>query len=161
MAGISLCMIVKNEEENLPHSLESVKSLVDEMVIVDTGSSDRTLEIAEAYGAKIYTFKWRNDFSSARNFSIEHASCPWILILDADEQISPRDHDNIKDLIRNRGKEVFGFELIQRNYVYDSKINGIVLCRGEYPEEKDFLGFLPVPVIRLFRNDPRIRFKGP
>ena len=72
MSKLSLCMIVKNEEEMLPACLESVDGIVDEIILVDTGSTDRTLEIAQQFGAKIHHFPWINDFAAARNESIKH-----------------------------------------------------------------------------------------
>ena len=78
-ASISLCMIVKNEEENLPRCLDSVRDVVDEIVIVDTGSTDRTVEIAESYGAKVFYHPWEGSFSKARNYSLKYATCDWIL----------------------------------------------------------------------------------
>jgi glycosyltransferase involved in cell wall biosynthesis len=80
-------MIVKNEEEMLPECLESVDGLVDEIILVDTGSTDRTLEIAKEFGAKIFHFPWINDFAAARNESIKHATGDYLLILDADERL--------------------------------------------------------------------------
>ena len=73
MITISLCMIVKNEEKVLARCLDSLVSLVDEMVIVDTGSTDRTREIAAGYGARVYEFDWVDDFSAARNFAFSKA----------------------------------------------------------------------------------------
>ncbi|MBP1157800.1 MULTISPECIES: glycosyltransferase [unclassified Paenibacillus] len=87
--SISLCMIVKNEEKHLNKCLESVKEIVDEIIIVDTGSSDGTLEIAKEYNAKIYHFEWVDSFAAARNYSIKQASSDYILHLDADEYIEP------------------------------------------------------------------------
>jgi glycosyltransferase involved in cell wall biosynthesis len=84
---ISACMIVKNEEAMLPQCLESIKDLVDEIVIVDTGSSDRTVEIAEHFGARVYHHPWQNDFSKHRNQSISYAKGDWIFIMDADEEL--------------------------------------------------------------------------
>ncbi len=96
MPRLSLCMIVKNEEKFLPGCLESVKNIVDEIIIVDTGSTDKTVEIACAYGAKVFFFEWKNDFSLARNESIKHATGEWILILDADERLNPGQGEKIK-----------------------------------------------------------------
>ncbi len=96
MPRLSLCMIVKNEEKFLPGCLESVKNIVDEMIIVDTGSSDKTVEIARSYGAKVFLFEWKNDFSLARNESIKHATGEWILILDADERLNPGQEEKIR-----------------------------------------------------------------
>ncbi|MBE1447428.1 glycosyltransferase [Paenibacillus sp. OAS669] len=84
---VSLCMIVKNEERYLRKCLDSVKGFVDEIIIVDTGSTDRTLEIANEFNAKVSAFEWIHDFSAARNFAIQQASCDYILQLDADEYL--------------------------------------------------------------------------
>lgn len=84
---ISLCMIVKDEEVFLGRCLDSVKNQVDEIIIVDTGSTDATVNIAKEYGAKVYPYQWNNDFAAARNFSVEQASSDYILVLDADEYL--------------------------------------------------------------------------
>ncbi|AKN33632.1 glycosyl transferase [Clostridium carboxidivorans P7] len=108
---ISLCMIVKNEEENLPRCLESVKDIVDEMIIVDTGSSDKTVEIAKNYGAKIYYFEWCNDFSTARNESLKYATKDWIFIMDADDEFCKDDKEKFKMLVKNLDDDtVYFFE---------------------------------------------------
>ncbi len=86
---ISLCMIVKNEEQRLGGCLESVRGMVDEVVVVDTGSSDRTVETAKSLGAKVFSYAWPGDFSKARNESLRHATGDWILFLDADERLDP------------------------------------------------------------------------
>lgn len=82
-------MIVRDEEARLPHCLKSVHGLVDELVIVDTGSSDRTIEIAKSFGARVYFFDWCDDFAAARNESLQHATGEWIWVLDADEVFVP------------------------------------------------------------------------
>src|SRR3989338_5592832 len=98
---ISLCMITKNEEKYLEQCLNSVKDLVDETIIVDTGSTDKTKEIAKRFNAKVYDFKWADDFSAARNESLKHATKDWILILDADEVMDKEAVKTIKeDLIK-------------------------------------------------------------
>ena len=91
--SVSLCMIVKNEADCLSRCLESMKGLVDEIIIVDTGSTDNTVEIAKQYGAVIKTYQWNNDFSQARNYSLSLATKEWILVLDADEYLRPEDKD--------------------------------------------------------------------
>ena len=98
---LSLCMIVKNEEKLLPTCLESVKDYVDEIIIVDTGSTDSTIEIAKRYNAKIYHHAWENSFSKARNYSLKYATCEWILILDADEEVDKEDAHKLKDVIKD------------------------------------------------------------
>jgi len=86
---LSACMMVKNEEEMLPRCLASIRNQVDEIVVVDTGSTDRTVEIAEGFGARVYHHPWQNDFSLHRNQSISYASGKWIFIIDADEEFIP------------------------------------------------------------------------
>ena len=87
VATISLCMIVKNEESCLGKCLDSLKGIVDEMIVVDTGSTDNTIQIAKERGAKVYNFKWTGDFSDARNYSFSLASCDYIYTADADEEL--------------------------------------------------------------------------
>ena len=99
---ISLCMIVKDEQDLLGQCLESVKNVVDEMVIVDTGSSDDTIKIAKSYGAKIFHYAWDGSFSKARNYGLQFASCDWILQLDADEALEKEDIHLLKRFIRSK-----------------------------------------------------------
>lgn len=98
---ISLCMIVKNEAEQLSRCLKSVKNLVKEIVIVDTGSTDNTVKIAKAYGAKVFHHPWTGNFSEARNAALKHATGDWILSLDADEELKREDIHLLKEAIRN------------------------------------------------------------
>jgi glycosyltransferase involved in cell wall biosynthesis len=98
---LSLCMIVKNEEKNLAPCIESIKPVVDEIIVVDTGSVDDTREIAEGLGAKVFEFPWCDDFAVARNESIKRATGDYILWLDADDRISPEDREGLK-LLKKR-----------------------------------------------------------
>jgi glycosyltransferase involved in cell wall biosynthesis len=87
--NLSFCAIVKNEEKNLPRCLESVKAIADELIILDTGSTDKTPEIARSFGAKVYSFDWCDDFAAARNAALAYVTGDWVLVLDADERIEP------------------------------------------------------------------------
>ncbi|MHC1728117.1 MAG: glycosyltransferase [Syntrophobacteraceae bacterium] len=138
---ISLCMIVKDEEENLPGCLESVRGLVDEIVLVDTGSQDGTVAIAEAFGAKVFHMPWPDDFSEARNKSIEYARGDWIIYLDADERI---DSNGVIDCIRKTASvpAVDAWSVNIRNRKCDTVAVDIT-CN-----------------IRLFRNMPPVRFEN-
>lgn len=98
---LSLCIIVKNEEENLPRCLESVVSVVDQLIVLDTGSADATPEIAEDYGAEVHYFLWCDDFSAARNECLKYATGDWVLVLDADEQLNPEIVPSLKEAIAN------------------------------------------------------------
>ena len=91
MITISLAMIVRNEEKNLAHCLDSVMAAIDELIIIDTGSTDATKKIAAHYTDKIYDFTWIDDFSKARNYSFSKATCDYIMWLDADDVIAPKD----------------------------------------------------------------------
>ena len=86
---INLVMIVKNEERSLKRCLQAARPLVDEMIVVDTGSTDRTMELAREMGAKVYEFTWIQDFSAARNFALDQSDADWNLVLDADEYLRP------------------------------------------------------------------------
>lgn len=113
---ISLCMIVRNEEEFLPGCLDSVKGVVDEIIIVDTGSTDRTVEIARRCGAKVYHYEWNDDFAAARNESLEHATCGWILVLDADERLDPAAGEALKAVARGSSPDtVYAARIINRS----------------------------------------------
>lgn len=98
MITISLCMIVKNEEATLARCLDSVRDLVDEIVLVDTGSTDRTVEIARSYTDRIFYFPWRDDFAAARNFSFDQARMDYCLWLDADDVLEPEDRQRFRRL---------------------------------------------------------------
>lgn len=106
MITISLCMIVKNEEKVLDRCLKSAKSIADEIIIVDTGSIDKTKEIAKKYTDKIYNFKWINDFSKARNYSFSKATKDYILWLDADDVLSKENVSKIQKLKQTLDKNV-------------------------------------------------------
>jgi len=157
MASISLCMITKNEEKFLEQCLESVKGIVSEIIIVDTGSSDKTKEIAKKYTDSIFDFEWQDDFSKARNFSIEKATEGWILVLDADETINPKDSEKIQNLLEN---EVDAYQFIRRNYTDDAAVENWLPNDRSYPKAASFSGFFPSKLVRLFRNSKGFVFKG-
>ena len=98
--NLSLVMIAKNEARCLARCLQSVRAIVEEMVVADTGSADDTIKIAESFGAEVPRFKWINDFAAARNFALEHATGDWVLVLDADEYASESLAAEIKDFIK-------------------------------------------------------------
>lgn len=113
MIRISLCMIVKNEEKVLDRCLASIFDLMDEIIIVDTGSTDRTKEIAGKYTGRIYDFAWCDDFSKARNFAFEKAACDYIYSADADEVLDEENHEKFRLLKENLMPEV---EIVQMYY---------------------------------------------
>ncbi|MBW2981264.1 tetratricopeptide repeat protein [Candidatus Woesearchaeota archaeon] len=159
MHSISLCMITKNEERFLKQCLDSIKDIVDEIIIVDTGSTDKTKEVAAKFTNKIYDFKWCNDFSAARNESLKYAKGDWILVLDADETIAERDHSKIKKAINFT--EIVGFSLIQRNYMDESRETGWISSKDDdYIESKIAAGWVPAKPVRLFKNNKNIFYEG-
>ena len=101
MPTISLCMIVKNEEKHLARCLDSVKELVEEIIIVDTGSTDRTMEIASEYTTGIYSYPWKDDFSDARNYSFSRASMDYCMWMDADDVLEETEKDKFLQLKRS------------------------------------------------------------
>lgn len=141
---ISLCMIVRNEEQDLGRCLESVAGAVDEVVVVDTGSTDGTVGVAEQHGAKVYHFPWRDDFSAARNESLRHAKGDWILWLDADEELALSDPIYLRRALRaNQGAAAL---MLQVQSLMDS-----------HDPSRRIVHTSP----RLFRNKPEHRFEGP
>lgn len=96
---ISACYIVKNEAENLAKSIKSLKTQVNEIVVVDTGSIDNTMTVARKLGAKVYSFSWQDDFSKARNFALSKAQGDWLVLLDADEYFTAKTAGNIRKII--------------------------------------------------------------
>ncbi len=98
---ISLTMIVRNESVFLAECLQSVEGVVDEIVVVDTGSTDDTVAIAERFGAKVVHFEWQNDFAQARNVALQHATGDWVLVLDADERLLPESRAKILEAVRH------------------------------------------------------------
>ncbi len=111
--SISLCMIVKNEERVLRRCLDSIRDLMDEIIIVDTGSTDRTKEIGAEYTDKIYDFAWTGDFSEARNFSFSKAGCDYIYVADADEVLDKENREKFRILKETLVDEV---EIVQMYY---------------------------------------------
>ena len=101
---ISACYIVKNEAENLKRSLSSIQGQADEVVVVDTGSTDQTVSVAEDFETRIYSFAWQDDFASARNYALSKITGDWILLLDADEYFSADTSCNIRKVIGAYGE---------------------------------------------------------
>ncbi|MBW3013481.1 glycosyltransferase [Candidatus Woesearchaeota archaeon] len=157
MTTISVCMIVKNEEACLERCLNSIKDLADEIIIVDTGSTDKTVEIAKKFTEKIFDFEWIGDFSAARNFSIKQATKDWILVLDADEMIVEEDVYVIKDLVEK--EDAAAYYLNQVDYVKVDDVNKY----GIVSQNKELDGMMPFtskPIARLFRNKKEIQFNN-
>ena len=96
---ISACYIVKNEAENLVKSIKTLKKQVNEIVVVDTGSTDNTMTVARKLCAKVYSFPWQDDFSKARNFALSKAKGDWLVLLDADEYFTANTAGNIRQII--------------------------------------------------------------
>lgn len=118
MCSISLCMIVKNEEKDLERCLNSVKNIVDEIIIVDTGSNDKTKEIAMRYSAKVFDYKWNDNFSDARNYGIRQATKDWILWMDADEELRCSSKKGLKKHIKRGEVDVIAVKML---HLYDSE----------------------------------------
>ena len=158
---VSLCMIVKNEEKYLAQCLCSVRPVVDEMIVVDTGSADRTKDVARAFGAKVYDIVWQENFSKARNVSLAKANGDWIFILDADEVIAPDDHIRFRALVQTTPKGSAAFAIETRNYTMLANTVGWTANSGEFADEELGTGWFPSVKIRLFPNFKNIRFEYP
>ncbi|HEY1729799.1 MAG TPA: glycosyltransferase [Candidatus Baltobacteraceae bacterium] len=143
-AGVSLCMIVRDEERFLGDALASVRGVVDEICIVDTGSKDETLEIARKAGARIHEISWENNFAKARNAALALATHRWILVLDADERLSPRSREIVKEL----GAQ-------------SAHLTGLWTRIFNFTEDYKGTGAMSNMLVRFFPNDERIRYRNP
>lgn len=139
MAKLSLCMIVKDEAVNLPGCLDSVRSVVDEMIVVDTGSTDETPSIARSYGAEVYSTPWNHDFAAARNAALQYVTGEWVLVLDADERLVDGVGEKLRQAIANE------------TYL------AVNLVRQEVGATQSPYSL----VSRLFRHHPDLRFSRP
>jgi GT2 family glycosyltransferase/tetratricopeptide (TPR) repeat protein len=157
-SSVSLCMIVKDEEEYLPKCLASVRPLVDEMILVDTGSTDKTKEIATLFGAQLFSVAWTEDFSEARNFSLSKATGDWILVLDGDEFLSGKDCEKLKTVMAVRG-EKRAYSFVTRNYIQQTGVPGWIRNDGLYAEEAG-TGWISSEKVRLFPRNDTIQFRG-
>ncbi len=142
-ARISQCMIVKNEERNIEHALSWGKGIVSEQIVVDTGSTDRTVEIAEQMGAKIYHFEWIDDFAAAKNFAISKAKYEWIAFLDADEYFSEEDARKVLYYVRQLQDKRYDAILSSWVHLMD---DGTISAVGTQS--------------RVFRNSRGVRYVG-
>lgn len=137
---ISLCLITKNEEHCLDACLASACPIVDEIILIDTGSTDKTLMIAAKYGARIFDFAWIDDFSAARNYAINQACGKWILVLDADEKLTAVTRAELLQFITCNPAEGYYFNILSY----------IGLDRQIAQDQ----------VVRMFKNAPQYRFEG-
>lgn len=158
--SVSLCMIVKNEEDCLARCLASAKPVVHELIVVDTGSTDRTVSIATAFGAKLHHFPWNGNFSDARNYALEQAKGVWVLVLDADEIIANLDYPKIQQAISSAAGQRVAWSVLTRNYTPKVQAQGWTANDGSYPTEERAGGWHPSTKVRLFPADPAIRFVG-
>ena len=129
MITISLCMIVKNEESVLERCLDSLKGLMDEIIIVDTGSTDKTKEIALRYTDKVYDFKWCDDFSAARNYASSFATCEYIYTADADEVL---DEENRRGFMQLKEALMPQIDIVQMLYSGQYESNTVYNFNEEY-----------------------------
>ncbi|PSF38800.1 glycosyltransferase [Aphanothece hegewaldii CCALA 016] len=132
-------MIVKNEEANLQKCLKSVQNIVNEMIVMDTGSTDRTVEIAQSFGAQVPYFKWCDNFSTARNAALKYVTGDWILVLDADETLEPKIIPQIRQIMNDENALVINFI---RHEIGAAQSPYSLVCR-------------------LFRNHPKLYFNRP
>lgn len=136
---LSVCMITKNEEHNLPRALKSVCGLASEIIVIDTGSTDRTVDVARLFGARIGHTEWTWDFAAARNVSLADATGDWILVLDADEEITPQMRERLPGVLAD----------VLDSAVITSLLN---MHNGQLTQRMD--------TVRLFRNFRGIRYRG-
>jgi glycosyltransferase involved in cell wall biosynthesis len=151
-------MIVRDEAFFIEECLESVAPYVDEIVIVDTGSTDGTRELALRYADTVLDFAWIEDFSAARNAGLEAATGDWILVLDADERIAPEDFAALREAAISGAAD--GFYLMQRNYSNEELELEWRSAPADDPWSRNWKGYRENPILRFFRRAPGIRYEG-
>jgi glycosyltransferase involved in cell wall biosynthesis len=163
MATLGLSMIVRNGGADLRLCLESVRSLVDQIVIADTGSTDNTREIAAEFGASVVSFPWKDHYAEARNAALEPVTTDWVLVLDADEELTAEAANAIPELL-DRSAGIGGYQLVIRNYTHQrftcaagslSRPNHDNVARA-----KGAPSYVEHHLCRLFRRHPAIYFSG-
>jgi glycosyltransferase involved in cell wall biosynthesis len=158
--SISLCMIVKNEEQFIERVLTDAKKYVDQMVVIDTGSTDKTKEIAKRCEAEVHDFEWCDDFSKARNESLEYATSDWILSLDADETLDVKDYQKLVNLAGSSPLN-YAYVLRVRFYSTGERAANTTECTGEYPEfEADYPRYSESTNIKFFPRRADIFYDG-
>lgn len=155
---LSLCMIVKNEAFFLRDCLRQAAPHVDEIIVVDTGSTDDTRAIAAEFTDKLFDFEWRDHFADARNFSLSQATGDWIIVLDADEVIAPEDWARLRELTCRSEKDAY--LLIQHNYSVEPQDKNWRPVQQRTKYTRHYIGYKPNPITRLFRNSEDIRYAG-
>ena len=151
-------MIMRDNAKTLPRCLSSVYGLVNEIIIVDTGSKDNSIEVAKSWGAQVLQDPWQDDFARPRNIGIEKARGNWVLIMDPDEMLLQKDHNDLRWL--TRAKNFDAFWLTTRNYgPMNFRMDYKFVPKGGDPLGK-FEGYVPSTKTRFFRNGLGIRFEG-
>lgn len=158
---LSACLIVRDEAEHLADCLASLRGAVDEVVVVDTGSRDASVEIARDAGARVETFAWIDDFAAARNFAAGHARGRWILSVDADERLDASSRRAIRHAVITAPDDVFAFELRQVTYTDErALLNWHPIAPSMRPWSRGRAGFIAMTMQRLYRNASGVRFEG-
>ncbi|HPO12760.1 MAG TPA: glycosyltransferase [Candidatus Hydrogenedentes bacterium] len=156
--GISIAMIVKNEAGFLAECLEGLQDLAEEFCVVDTGSSDETVTIAESFGCRMGHYVWNNDFAAARNESLKMCRGDWIFVVDADERIAGEDIPCLCALIEHGPQYCYRF--VTRNYTNNARVSEFTPCLPEDPMARGFAGWFPSGKVRLFPNHFGAYFEG-
>lgn len=160
---MSVCLIGRDEAQWLPECLQSILPVADEIIYVDTGSKDHSKTIAAKFGARVFDYKWHDDFAAARNFSLQQAQGRWILVLDPDEIIAAADLDKLTEIIQqpHDPKQPLSYRIVTRNYTNRNDLVGSRSNDGSYPEAEKGCAWLPSVKARLWQNHPQIRFSYP
>jgi tetratricopeptide (TPR) repeat protein len=151
-------MILRDEAFFLARCLDAMQGQVDEIILVDTGSTDGTLEICRRYTDSVYEFTWVDDFALARNYALEQATGDWIMVLDADEMVSADDMAYLRGLLAEPQADAFA--LNQLNYSDNSTVRDWQPQQGVHPYGWAYKGYQSNSVVRLFRNREELRFTG-
>ena len=157
--SIALAMIVKDEADHLAECLTSSRNATDEIHVVDTGSRDDTVAIAQRFGARVECFPWTDDFSAARNAALSQCSADWVLVLDADERLTGDGCAAIRALAEGPAK--VAYRMTTRNYTNTASVSEFCPCTPGDPLARGFSGWFPSAKVRLFPNHTGATYAGP
>lgn len=154
MSTLTVAMIVKNEEQFIEKVIRNVQPVVDEIVITDTGSTDRTADIIKKFNVRLFHYRWNGDDARARNFALSQCKTDWILFIDADEFIDIRDCKKIRKLISSENRYI-AYRILLRHYI-DPSVKFANLYQQDWIDS-----YTLHSIIRIFKNGERIFYSRP
>jgi glycosyltransferase involved in cell wall biosynthesis len=160
--SLSICILVKNEAAALPYALESIIDIASEIIVLDTGSTDNSPEIARSFGAKVYQYQWQDDFSAARNQAVKYTTGEWVLFFDADNVFPEESKKLLPKLLENNDVDLYYLKWTEGDIAPDKTDDRLLPAHFEIQINQDIIEELSYQYLMpyLFRNSNSIKFSG-